>query len=294
MFDQLVRQTDEAERKVIDEIIRDRDEFAVYVDLSSRFGVMSAASEQPATSTDTSERRGLAWVMALARVEVGAMLAGFTKVHSPFSVVGPTEHESSAYRELLTDGMRTHYLALARDPKLRQIVAESATKPGSETLAYVRRISVAREFLNAAGQVFPGGKLSPLTTPRSNVRPGRRGGRTAAAFRIAAEAARQSAESQQLSLEPTQSARQPFRQQASQYSSQPIPQVRWQADLQQLQQGLTANINRYLSHVQRISHAYTKTGDKSLRLMGACSRQLAGERYELQQGLARIETTDLN
>ena len=89
------------------------------------------------------------WVVALARIEAGAILATFTTLPSPFEIVGPSQWEMPAYKELLMDGAQTHFLALANDVNVGAV----ATKlPGTETLAYIRRLNLARAMLNAAAR----------------------------------------------------------------------------------------------------------------------------------------------
>ena len=150
-FDALTQISDQNELQVIDEIIREKDEFAVYVNLSRHLQrTNSSLSEAGVDPEHNFERRGLAWITALARVEVGAMLAGFTNVASPFEWVRPRQLELAAYRELLEDGMRTHYWALANDPEFQQI---ATGRPDYKTVAYVRRLTVANAFLEAAAKI---------------------------------------------------------------------------------------------------------------------------------------------
>jgi len=146
----LIEMCNESELRVIDEIIAEKDEFTVYTNLSRRLQRRpSTLSETGQSREDRFARRGLAWVMALARVEIGAMFAGFTNIRSPFEWVQPTQLEMSSYRTLLEDGMRTHYWSLANDPAFRKIARET---PDHKTVAYVRRLTLARAFLEAAGK----------------------------------------------------------------------------------------------------------------------------------------------
>lgn len=153
-FDVLMKKTSDEEREVINDIVKERDEFAVYTNLSRRLRIGSSSlAERSEKGDDSFERRGLDWVMALARVEVGAMLAGFTNVLSPFETVKPSEFELSAYKELLGDGLRTHYWALANDPQFPRVIAKSKVEPDAQTVAFVRRLSVARAFHDAASRI---------------------------------------------------------------------------------------------------------------------------------------------
>lgn len=169
-FDALLQKANEYELAAIDELIKYHDEFAIYTNLTrkiqkapsalSNVDVKRAGDKQNPASKEDYERRGLAWVMALARLEVGAMFATYTKVASPFEVVRPSFYEMKAYRNLLEDGMRTHYWSLAGDPALQRVIAESGHNPNAETMAYVRRLTAARKFHEAVG-LAGGDQLTP-------------------------------------------------------------------------------------------------------------------------------------
>ena len=149
-FDALLPMLTEYELAAVDEIVVERDEFAVYTNLSRSVqrAASSLAETSPQSGSDRFERRGLDWVMALARVELGAMLAGFTNVPSPFEAVRPTEFEFLPYKELLQDGARTHFWALANDPDLRKVSRLSPRN--TEVLSYSRRSVIARALTRAA------------------------------------------------------------------------------------------------------------------------------------------------
>lgn len=137
-----------AEIAAADEIVTEHNELTVFVNLS-RFvrpggtGVI----EDPAEGVDDFSRRGLAWLTAVARVEVQAMIAAFTSHQSPFSVFPPSDFDQQEYNEVLLDGMKTHFWAFTRDPILP---AELVTKlPSARTLAYLRRLVMVRAFSRA-------------------------------------------------------------------------------------------------------------------------------------------------
>jgi hypothetical protein len=87
--------------------------------------------------------------MALARVELAAMLATFTRTPRPFESLRPTPLESRAYLELLRDGARTHYWAMKSDPGALRIIRTSADE---RLLAYGNRLTLARTFIRAAAR----------------------------------------------------------------------------------------------------------------------------------------------
>ena len=147
-LDHLLSLCDLSQLKSIDEYIKRKDEFAVFTNLARRFEKQRSQLSEPKTrANDNFERRGLAWVMALARVEVGAMLAGFGNVQKPLLAVNPTVLEKTAYLELLYDGMRTHYLHLQQDAGFENLNIGPNRTP--RQLSYIRRLIMTEEFANA-------------------------------------------------------------------------------------------------------------------------------------------------
>jgi hypothetical protein len=147
LFDRLLDTTTPSELEVMDSLVRQRDEFAVYTNLSRRMELEpSSLSEPKAADINGGPKRGLAWIIALARVELGAMSAGFTDQPNPFSATRPSRLELSAYNEILTDGMRSHYWTLRSDQTAQSLAFQ--TEP--QAIAYARRVTVAIEFLRAS------------------------------------------------------------------------------------------------------------------------------------------------
>jgi len=91
-------------------------------------------------------RKGLAWMLALARVELGTMLAGFSPTVAPFEAVGVDPYDIDAYKELLMDGVKSHYWALLNDPDLAMVLT-AETMP--RVLSYSRRLVMVRAMLRA-------------------------------------------------------------------------------------------------------------------------------------------------
>lgn len=158
-LDRLIRQLSPAELATVNQMVAERDEFTVFTNLARRwqpeFGPLSEPREQP---EDDFARRGLDWVIALARVELGAMLAGFAGNTSPFELLSPSPFELHAYRELILDGARSHYWALNHDPALPMVRKQPPTNP--LVLSYSRRALMTQAFLRAAIQLGAG-NLAP-------------------------------------------------------------------------------------------------------------------------------------
>jgi hypothetical protein len=143
----------------IDEIIKSEPEFTIFTNLARRIEQgRSSLAEKPNGPNDDFSRRGFRWVTALARVEVGAMLAGFTDHPNPFGAVMGKGYDIVEFKEMLIDGAKIHFWALANDPDFAEAI--KTFKPNGQTLTYVRRLNVATAFVYAAAGLT-GLDLSP-------------------------------------------------------------------------------------------------------------------------------------
>lgn len=153
-LDQLALTVSEEESSAIDEIIKSEPEFKVYTNLSRRLQLApSSLAEQPQREQDDFSRHGFKWITALARVEVGGMLASFTSHPAPFAAVAGKGYDALEYMELLVDGARTHYWALANDAQFKSVVRKFT--PTAQSLTYLRRLNLANAFIKAAVGIAP-------------------------------------------------------------------------------------------------------------------------------------------
>jgi hypothetical protein len=149
-FDELASLAGYDEMTAIDEIIKSEPEFTVYTNLSRRLEKgRSSLAENPNGPNDDFSRKGFRWVTALARVEVGAMLAGFTDHPNPFAAVAGKGYDLVEFKEMLIDGAKLHFWALINDPQFAEVA--KTFKPTGQTLTFVRRLNVATAFVYAAG-----------------------------------------------------------------------------------------------------------------------------------------------
>jgi hypothetical protein len=174
LLEPLVSKATAEELTIMDQIVASRDEFTVYTNISRRIPKQAeSALDERAADSASFAKRGLAWVMGLARVELGAMVAGFTGVREPFATLPPTRFELPAYAELLGDGARTHFWSLGNDSIARSYasyrdkpLAAAQREHGREevddtqAIAYGRRAALAREFIRAS-QALSRGQLTP-------------------------------------------------------------------------------------------------------------------------------------
>ncbi len=148
-FSELLKSASEEELAAMDQIVAEKDEFIVYSNLSQKLQTGPSSLTEPASADGEKEaKRGLAWVIALARTEFGAMLAGYSDVPVPFATVPLHPYDAEQYNRLLLDGAGSHYWSLVNDPALKQVTSKSPQH--QIVLAYSRRLLVARSMLSAA------------------------------------------------------------------------------------------------------------------------------------------------
>lgn len=151
-LDKLISIATEEELAAFDEIVKSRDEYRIYVNLSRRIEKRANnLTENPAQPGDDFARHGLPWMTALARVELGSILAAYTSVPHPFMSIAGSEYDVDQYREMLQDALRTHYWALANDPRL--VDAAREFKPDQSSLAYIRRMTLVQALFDAAFRI---------------------------------------------------------------------------------------------------------------------------------------------
>lgn len=148
-FQRFLKDAKPDELKAADELVRARDDLAIYTNLSRLIEPAGRReAEQPAAAGDTFERRGLEWVIALARLEHQAMLVGFTANPAPLVALLEPPRPGEPYTELLLDGARMHYWAWR---KVRD-KAKGEFPQGPDLVSEARRAALIIEFLLAAQQ----------------------------------------------------------------------------------------------------------------------------------------------
>lgn len=144
-LDALAKTLKEGEREQLDEYLSKRSQFTIRTNLSEKYskGQMTILADPPGADV---EQRGLGWITALARIELGSMFAAYTKVPRPFEAVGPTLHDRKAYEYLLFDSIRSHYWALKNDPIAKHLPRSREFLP---VLAYGRRMVMLRAMMQS-------------------------------------------------------------------------------------------------------------------------------------------------
>ena len=154
-FNQLVELSSHAEIKTYDRIIAAQREMSFYSGIATDYGIGKIThlpADEQSLINSTYRRNSLAWLMALARVEVGATISMYGKSDDPFNTIGQgkTNFGKSEYAEIISDDLASHLKAVAGDPGFQN--AMNVQKPNSDTLAYLRRAKLIRDLLDGLYQ----------------------------------------------------------------------------------------------------------------------------------------------
>src|SRR5262249_34022558 len=140
---------------IMDQWLKEQPQFTIYINLSRKFPQVATTAfvEWPQGAADAFERRGLDWVVSLARIELSAMRAAFSNDREPFQSLRPSTYENKAYEELLIDSLRCHLWGLQADPLfVEKNLRQAAASNEYVALLYERRVRLALAFLDATRQ----------------------------------------------------------------------------------------------------------------------------------------------
>jgi len=151
-LDELVELSTEQDLTAIDEILTDHHEFDVFLTLPNSFPPsddVDFLTETNAVSGNELQRSGLQWVTALARVEYGARIAGFTDNPEPFKDVTYDTHDYDAVMQLLLEGVVGHHAALSENAMFSgKGSIRSKDQKIMNALTLSRRARIARAMLD--------------------------------------------------------------------------------------------------------------------------------------------------
>ena len=154
-FDQLVELSSSIEIKTYDRIIAAQREMAFFSGIATDYGIEKISrlpADEQLLINSFYRRNTLAWLLALAKVEVGATISMYGKSDDPFNAIGigKTNFGKNEYAEIISDDLASHLKAVAGDPGFQN--AMNVQKPNSDTLAYLRRAKLIQDLLNGLYQ----------------------------------------------------------------------------------------------------------------------------------------------
>jgi hypothetical protein len=151
-MNRLVNMSTSEELFVYDQVLNDRPEFAYFNGANTAFKLQpdlkTANPFDRSRFYDSFQKKGLAWMMALARIELGATMSMYGNDKTPFESVANSRFDLGPYLEVLTDDVVAHMKSLAQEPGFEEVVRRNR-KIDTWTLAYLRRIKMIRDMLSA-------------------------------------------------------------------------------------------------------------------------------------------------
>ena len=161
-LEKLVDLSSEEEIKVYDKVIAQLSEFVFY-------SGMTAGVEQPKTVTDNEDedvieanpqdiagnqfrKQSLAWLMALAKVELNATRAMYIPGDGAFKANAGDKFGLLEYYHVLLDDVAAHLQAIETDKQFKKAIKKSLETASSETVAYLRRLKLITSMLIALEQ----------------------------------------------------------------------------------------------------------------------------------------------
>lgn len=142
----LIATSSEEQIAVYDEMLGVRPEFSFVsgVEMSGLNG--RKPGDAPREWLDPFKRRGLAWMMALAKLELGATMSLYGKSKLPFTAYPPTQFDLDAFMRIMLDDTIAQMSNLANDPGFQFVLRSN--RIDTWTLAYLRRIKLIRDMTN--------------------------------------------------------------------------------------------------------------------------------------------------
>lgn len=147
-FNRLAAKSSKREIEVYDSLIASQKELAFYSGLATDYGLQSVDTipESDRGLVESAyQRKSLAWLLALARVEIGATISMYGDSDDPFSQIGMSKFGIREYQEILLDDLSAHLKALETDKAFQNAVNDR--KLGDDTMAYLRRARLINDLL---------------------------------------------------------------------------------------------------------------------------------------------------
>jgi hypothetical protein len=155
-FTKLLNISTTEEIPVYDLILNDRPEFTYFNGVNTAFpskpDLKKADPFQRKKYYDTFQKKGLAAMMALARIELAATMSMYGSDEKPFESIFNGNFGLEQYVAVLSDDVVAHMKSLAQEPKF-MAVTRRGNKIDTWTLAYLRRLKLIRDMLGTLSDV---------------------------------------------------------------------------------------------------------------------------------------------
>jgi len=161
-LEKLVDKSSEDEIEVYDKVIAQLPEFVFYSGMTAGVqqpqpaadskDIQEAEPEDVANAVSQFKKQSLAWLMALAKVELNATRSMYVPGNEAFIAKDDAEFGLPEYYHVLLDDVAAHLQAIETDDQFKKAIKKSFETATSETVAYMRRLKLISSMLIALEQ----------------------------------------------------------------------------------------------------------------------------------------------
>lgn len=149
-FGELLKLSSNEDLVAYDRLLEERPEFTFYNGTNLVAGptrrMRDFSGSDQVLFDNTYRKGGLAWMIALAKIELCATESLYGKSQKPFETFPLTPFDFEQYSNLLRDDASAHLKSLGLEPQFAEVTR--ANRPiDSMTLAYLRRLKLIRDML---------------------------------------------------------------------------------------------------------------------------------------------------
>lgn len=157
LLQKLISQSTSEQIEIYDRMLEDRPEFSFYNGTSlldsQLLRELDFGNKADRTRFDDEfKRKGLSWMMALAKVELGATISAYGSATTPFAVFAPNSLDLVPFCNIMLDDLAAHMQALSTDTALQEVMRRGRTAD-SWTVAYLRRVKLLRDIIQTLKRV---------------------------------------------------------------------------------------------------------------------------------------------
>ena len=151
---ELIRRSKPEEIEAYNRLISKRPEFAVFTNLSQNMLDSNSKLSRKSKRSDSRNRKANIYQMiALARVELGAIKSAFWGDPNAFLNKSVTLLELPALSELLLDGAIMHRAALSNNPEFQAYMQDDNPSVSIKMIAYMRRLIMINQMVKAYREI---------------------------------------------------------------------------------------------------------------------------------------------
>lgn len=166
LLDALISSSTPEQIEVYNRFLEDRPEFTFYNGASLLDDRALATLDLKKDTVrvkfdDEFKKKGLAWMIALAKIELGATASCYGESKTPFALYPAKEYDYIPFLEIMFDDIVAHLKGLGADQDFKQVL-KSHRVADTWTVAYLRRVKLIRDMIQVLKGTGDPGLLTRL------------------------------------------------------------------------------------------------------------------------------------